>query len=81
MPLGLAFKANPNFLCGYFRKKEPSTYIRVYTVHQWDARYPGVQGTTLQPGRSRVQFPMLSVEFFSDIILPVPLWPWDRLNL
>jgi len=25
MPLGLAFKATPNILCGYFRKKGPLT--------------------------------------------------------
>jgi len=31
--------------------------------------------TTLQTGRSRVQFPMVPLEFFSDIILPVALWP------
>ena len=29
--------------------------------------------TTLQTGRSRVRFPMGSLEFFSDIILPVAL--------
>ena len=34
------------------------------------------QGTTLRTGRSRVPFPLVSLEFFSDIILPVALWPW-----
>ena len=31
-------------------------------------------GTALQSGRSRVQFPMLSLQFFNDIILPAALW-------
>ena len=35
-------------------------------------------GTTLQVGRSRVRFPMLSLV---DIILPAALWPWGRLGL
>jgi len=31
--------------------------------------------------RSQVRFPMVSLEFFSDIILPVALWPWGWLSL
>ena len=38
-------------------------------------------GTTLQVGRSQFRFPMVSLEFFIDIILPAVLWPWGWLNL
>jgi hypothetical protein len=37
--------------------------------------------TAPQAGRSRLRFPMVSLEFFSDIILPVALWRWGRLSL
>ena len=38
-------------------------------------------GTALQAGRSRVLFPMVSLEFFIDIILKAALWPWGWLSL
>jgi hypothetical protein len=38
-------------------------------------------GNTLQTRRSQVRFLMVSLEFFSDIILPVALWLWGRLSL
>ena len=37
--------------------------------------------TALQDERSRVRFPMVSLEFFIGIILPAALWPWGRLSL
>ena len=38
-------------------------------------------GTALQAGRSRVRFPMVSLEFSIEIILPSELWPWGWLSL
>jgi hypothetical protein len=38
-------------------------------------------GTALQAGRSQVRFPMVSLEFFFDMIRLAALWPWGRLNL
>ena len=34
-------------------------------------------GTALQAGSLRVQFPIVSLEFFINIIPPAALWPWD----
>jgi hypothetical protein len=38
-------------------------------------------GTALQAGRSRIRFPMVSLEFFIDIIRPTALWPWGWLSI
>ena len=39
------------------------------------------RGTTLQAGRLWVWFPMVSLEFFVDIILPATLCSWGWLSL
>jgi hypothetical protein len=38
-------------------------------------------GTMLQTGRSRVRFPVRSLDFLINIIPPAALWPWGRLSL
>jgi hypothetical protein len=44
-------------------------------------RLRNCRDTALQTGRSRDRFPMVSLEFFIDIILSAALWPWGLLYL
>jgi hypothetical protein len=62
--------------CALISFKKP-IILSSFTGARWRSDY----GTTLQTGRSPVRFPMVSVEFFSDIILLVALWPWVWLSL
>jgi hypothetical protein len=56
-------------------------------ISYWYRRTNGARGgavgsgTVLQAGRSRANFPMVSLEFFIGMILPATLWPWDQLSL
>jgi hypothetical protein len=38
-------------------------------------------GKHIQTGRTRFRFPIRSLHFSFDLILPAALWPWGRLNL
>jgi hypothetical protein len=43
------------------------------------ARGSGVGwGTMLQAGRSRIRFPVRSLDFSIALILPAPLWSWEQ---
>jgi hypothetical protein len=56
-------------------------YLFLLLITIWSTRWRSVWGTALQTGRSRVRFPMVSLHYFIDIILPVALGPWSQLNL
>jgi hypothetical protein len=43
--------------------------------------HPFGWGSALQAWRSQLQFIMVSLVFFIDIILPATLWPWDQVDL
>ena len=54
-------------------RTKPIVWLHNITAVGW--------GTALQGWRSRVRFPMVSLELFIGIILPAVLWFWGRLSL
>ena len=46
-----------------------------YIIFTGHAVAQSVEALRYKAGRSRVRFPMVSLEFFIDIILPAALWP------
>ena len=54
------------------------TYLNSVLIYKYQGALGGAVGlgTTLQAGRSRVRFAVVSLEFFIDTILPAALWPW-----
>jgi len=65
-----------------FSKLKSSHVINTDTRCLNQLRYRAVGwGTALQVGWSRFRFPIVSLKFFIDIILPAALWPWGWLSL
>jgi len=46
-----------------------------------DSGHPVAQLVKALRFKPRVRFPMVSLQFFIDIILPAALWPCDPLSL
>jgi hypothetical protein len=69
-------------LCQGLRPRgEVEVYLSLFNLGtSWGRRHSG-WGIALQTGRSRDWFPMVSLVFFIDIILPAALWPWGWLSL
>ena len=62
-----------------FGSDKCNSYLTVLLSHC--TRWRGWLGTSLQARRSRVRLPMVSLEIFIDVILPVVLWLSGSLSL
>jgi hypothetical protein len=67
----------------FFQRKSPTIKlylsqisINIFLSKSYFLGAVVAQSVALQIGRSRVRFPMVSLEFFIDITLSAALWPW-----
>ena len=49
---------------------DPTFFLEEHAVAQL------IEALRFKDGRSRVRFPLVSLELFIDTILPAALWPW-----
>jgi len=85
LPVNSAFRA----CFGYMVKKEslyvssPFQFLEFIAGYYTKRAHGGAVdwGTALQARRSQVQFSMVSLEFFLDIVLLAALGPWGWLSL
>ena len=69
-------KVNQSKVTEMWRKLRSTMFHNLYAYRILTVGW----STALQVGRSRIRFPMVSMEFFIDIIVLAALWPWVWLS-
>jgi hypothetical protein len=59
----------------------PGVHYETPCIMEWGHAVAQWLRHCAKPEGSRDRFPMVSLAFFIDIILPAALWPWDWLSL
>jgi hypothetical protein len=82
-PEGRGFESRPNnsTSCNCIIVVKQATNCVPVVITKKSTAFDRAHAVALQPGSSRVRFPMLLLEFFIDIILPAAIWRWGWLSL